>query len=167
MNVRINPMSDADSTFKDRNINRENAAEIIAIDFFKSRNIGYIRYGFDEKFQRVDSRQWWKIPEVIRSAPDFIAFGRTVAFVEAKGYKKELKIKINDLVSYEHWNRILPLFLFVRNFDNSNQYYLKWDNVKSIIYGCDTEKYNNGKTYFILPENELVILNNEKKKANS
>jgi len=55
----------------------------------------------------------------------------------------------------------------VRNFDNSNQYYLKWDNVKSIIYGCDTEKYNNGKTYFILPENELVILNNEKKKTNS
>ena len=106
-------INDADLSFKDRNINRINRAEESAIEYFDKNNIKYVRYGFDEKNRKIESDIWWNLPQIIRSSPDFIAKNDNTVFVEAKGYRGDLKIKVNDLIAYEHWNRILPLWLYV------------------------------------------------------
>ena len=143
-------INDADLSFKDRNINRINRAEESAIEYFDKNNIKYIRYGFDDKNRKIESDIWWNLPQIIRSSPDFIAKNDTTVFVEAKGYRGDLKIKVNDLIAYEHWNRILPLWLYVKNFDTKEENIIQFETMEKKIYQCETGQYqDNGKTYFI------------------
>ena len=87
---------------------------------------------------------------MVRSSPDFIVSNDSTVFVEAKGYRGDLKIKVNDLIAYEHWNMIMPLWLYIRNFDTSEEQMIDFKNMKKKIYECETGQYqDNGKTYFI------------------
>ena len=74
-------------------------------------------------------------------------------FFEAKGYRGDLKIKVNDLINYEHWDKIMPLWLYVKNFDTNKEQVIEFKELRKYIYEGDTGKYaDNGKTYFILKE---------------
>ena len=120
------------------------------IEYFDKNNIKYVRYGFDEKNRKIESDIWWNLPQIIRSSPDFIAKNDNTVFVEAKGYRGDLKIKVNDLIAYEHWNRILPLWLYVKNFDTKEENIIQFETMEKKIYQCETGQYqDNGKKYFI------------------
>jgi hypothetical protein len=143
-------INDAQLSFAERNINRTNRAEKCAVEYFDKNKLKYVRYGFDEKNRRIESAIWWNLPEVVRSSPDFIVSNDSTVFVEAKGYRGDLKIKVNDLIAYEHWNMIMPLWLYIRNFDTSEEQMIDFKNMKKKIYECETGQYqDNGKTYFI------------------
>jgi|ETNmetMinimDraft_5_1059913.scaffolds.fasta_scaffold24557_4 hypothetical protein len=146
-------MSDKDRTYAQRNDGRVNLAEIRAEEFFKSHEMKYVRYGFDEKCDRVDFDMWWKIPEEIRSAPDYIVSNDDTVFFEVKGYFGELKIKMNDMVAYEHWSKILPVWMFVRNCESDKEYCVEWKKVIKHMSKCKVGHYpDNGRTYFIIDE---------------
>tara|TARA_R110002110_G_scaffold93458_6_gene243150 strand:+ start:4095 stop:4541 length:447 start_codon:yes stop_codon:yes gene_type:complete len=143
--------NDAQLSFNDRNVNRTNAAEECAIEYFDNHKYHYLRYGFDEKNGRIESKIWWSLPDAIRSSPDFIVVNNSAVFFEAKGYRGDLKIKVNDLINYEHWDKIMPLWLYVKNFDTNKEQVIEFKELRKYIYECDTGKYaDNGKTYFIL-----------------
>lgn len=148
-------ITDADLTFRDRNHNRENKAELYAEEWFIRNDCKFVKYGFDEKNGKVDSDIWFKLPEFVRSSPDYIVLGSNVVFCEAKGYRKQKKIKESDLLVYKEWNKILPLFLYFRNFDTNVEEMQSFDSIKKYIYNngkyCDYDFYpDNGKKYYIL-----------------
>ena len=70
----------------------------------------------DEKNNKVGKDIWFELPEFVRSTPDYIVLGKYVVFCEAKGYRKEKKIKESDFIVYKVWHKILPLFIYFRNF---------------------------------------------------
>jgi hypothetical protein len=146
-------MSDKDKTYSQRNDGRTNLAEACAEEYFKRENFKYVRYGFDEKCGRVDSAIWWKIPEEIRSAPDYIVANDATVFFEVKGYAGNLKIKINDMVAYEHWSKILPVMMFAMNCITDKEYCVEWKKVIEHMSKCEVGHYaDNGRTYFIIDE---------------
>jgi mRNA-degrading endonuclease HigB of HigAB toxin-antitoxin module len=146
-------MSDKDRTYAQRNDGRTNLAEDCAEEYFKREKFKYVRYGFDEKCGRVDSDIWWKMPEEIRSAPDYIVVNDVTVFFEVKGYVGTLKIKINDMVAYEHWSKILPVMMFVRNCGTHKEYSVEWKKVIEHMSKCEVGHYtDNGRTYFIIDE---------------
>jgi len=146
-------MSDKDKTYLERNNDRVNIAEACAEEYFRSNGMKYVRYGFDEKCGRIDTDIWWKIPEEIRSAPDYIVLRNATVFFEVKGYIGTLKIKINDMIAYEHWSKILPVWMFVRNCGSDKEYCVEWKKVIEHMSKCKVGYYpDNGRTYFIIDE---------------
>tara|TARA_Y100000310_G_C20339770_1_gene649220 strand:- start:83 stop:595 length:513 start_codon:yes stop_codon:yes gene_type:complete len=153
---------DAELTYDERNINRVNRAEIMAIRSFEKWGVNYVRFGFDEKEKRVDSQDWWNIPEVIRNAPDFIVFSRTTCFFEAKGYRGNLKIKIADWESYATWNHMMSLYFLACNFDSYRTYLLHFRDLDMYIKSPFTKKGvydDNKKPFYIIEENKLKQIN--------
>ena len=107
-----------DKDFKLRNINR--IAEPKAIEYLERRQVQFISSGLDA----LDcGGPIWKIPSFIRAMPDFIIFNQydQPLFLEAKGFKGMVKLKIRDLKNYRFWNDHLEIILFL--YDISNQAY--------------------------------------------
>ena len=98
-----------ESDWKLRNLNR--VAEPKCEQYIKRRMLPYVRYGLDALDANVPM---FKIPKIIRSAPDFIVFNEDDKpyFFEAKAFKKTVKLKIEDLKCYREWNRQMPLKFF-------------------------------------------------------
>ena len=106
-------MSDADKTYQERNHNRINIAEIKAQQHFKAKGMTLLRYGFDEKDPMVKVDEWFKLPEIVRSSPDFIVIHNKSAFVEVKGFYQELKIKVHDLIMMNYWDKIMSFIFYI------------------------------------------------------
>ena len=146
-------ITDADRTFQERNYGRENEAEVYAEKWFVENNCKFAKYGFDEKNEKVDSDIWFKLPQFIRSTPDYIVYRNKVVFFEVKGYRKELKLKEEDLKVYKHWNSLMELYVFFRNFDTNQNTILSFDKIMEKIPYCEMSAYeDNGKKYYILKE---------------
>ena len=116
-------------------------------------NCKFAKYGFDEKNEKVDSDIWFKLPQFIRSTPDYIVYRNKVVFFEVKGYRKEIKLKEEDLKVYKHWNSLMELYVFFRNFDTNQNTILSFDKIMEKIPYCEMSAYeDNGKKYYILKE---------------
>ena len=105
-------ISELPTDFKSRNKNR--VTEIAGEEYLKRRMIPYIRYGLDS----LDSKlPIYKIPPLIRSAPDYIIFNKynQPLFFEAKGFKSYVKIKLKDLHNYKKWNNHMQVIMFLYN----------------------------------------------------
>tara|TARA_R100000742_G_C4254948_1_gene72936 strand:- start:178 stop:633 length:456 start_codon:yes stop_codon:yes gene_type:complete len=148
-----NDITDADRTFKERNYGRENEAEVYVERWFVENNCKFAKYGFDEKNGKVDSDIWFKLPQFIRSTPDYIVYRNKVVFFEVKGYRKEIKLKEEDLKVYKYWNSLMDLYVFFRNFDTKQNTILSFDKIMEKIPYCEMSAYeDNGKKYYILKE---------------
>ena len=72
-------------------------------------------------------------------------------FCEAKGYRKEKKIKESDLIVYKQWHKILPLFIYFRNFDTNQEEIEAYEDIINNIGYCEYSYYpDNNKKYYIL-----------------
>lgn len=146
-------MTDADLTFQERNFNRHNEAEIYAEKWFVDNEYKFVKYGFDEKHDKVEKDIWFKLPQFIRSTPDYIVLGKNLVFVEVKGYRKEIKLKMVDIQQYKKWQEELPLFVFLRNFDTGENTWLSYESIMEQLPSCRTGVYeDNGQEYYILEE---------------
>ena len=126
--------------FKKRNTHRiaENKAE----EWMNKRSLPFIRYGMDS----LDSElKIWKIPIFVRSAPDYIVFmGENEdkpMFLEAKGFRDIIRLKIRDMRTYWAWNEQLPILMLF--YDITNKSYCE-TMYKDITHIIKTNKPNVG-----------------------
>ena len=111
------------------------------------------------KNEKVDSDIWFKLPQFIRSTPDYIVYRNKVVFFEVKGYRKEIKLKEEDLKVYKHWNSLMELYVFFRNFDTNQNTILSFDKIMEKIPYCEMSAYeDNGKKYYILKMNSKASI---------
>ena len=129
-----------ESDFKLRNSNR--IAEPKAIEYMERRQVRYVRSGLDA----LDfNGPIWKIPVFIRSIPDFIIFNQydQPLFLEAKGFKGMVKLKIRDLKNYRLWNNHLEIVLFLYDIVNQTYCEVMFNEIVKII----TERKPEIKSY--------------------
>jgi len=119
-----------EADFAVRNKNRPSEAK--AEEYLRIRNIPYIRYGLDS----LDSDlPIYKIPSLIRSAPDYIIFNQynSPLFFEVKGFRDYVKIKLVDMENYEKWNNHMGLVLFLYNVGDDTRCEVMFNELKDII----------------------------------
>ena len=141
-------MADYKDTYAKRN-SGNHIAEDVMLEYFSNKVVS--RFGFDEKQGNINSNDFFKVPELVRSAPDYIGIGTKAVFMEVKGYKGTLKIKRKDLVNYEYWNRIMPVFFFFYNAENGMKEIMSLDALNKLVDREDTTYGafpDNGKRYF-------------------
>lgn len=143
-------MANFNDTYKTRN-SGNNIAEDKMLDYFKGKGVTVCRFGFDEKQENIESKAFFKIPEEIRSAPDYIVVSDKAVFMEVKGFSGSLKVKRKDLVNYEIWNRVMPVYFFIYNAKKSTARVIGLDDLNKLVDRDDTtfEWFpDNGKRYF-------------------
>jgi len=150
---------DSNNNYEERNQTTENYAETICEEHYENK--GYLtKMGFNEKKSMIPSEIFWKIPSTIRNIPDYLCVGTKVKFIEVKGFKETLKIKLDDLLAYEFWNNIqfTNLCFFVVDCETNIKYELDYYQLKQLISSDDTitSKYwDNKKVYFEIKKEKL------------
>ena len=81
--------------------------------YLENKAIRYKRFGWDYTVDKVPGPDFVKLPEVMRSLPDYIIFNNKAYFVEVKGCKHFLRLKLCDMESYSFWNKIMDLYFFI------------------------------------------------------
>lgn len=74
-------------------------------EFLKNIKMPWMRFGFDIS-QTMPVKHWMKIPRTIRNTPDYMICADQFYFLEVKGCKDFLRMKIKDLESYKFWNGV-------------------------------------------------------------
>ena len=142
-------IKDSELDYKARNTDRINVAEEEAEKFFKASNISHKHLGFDEKNENISPERFYRVPQVIRCLPDYIAIGNDAKFVEAKGFVDDLKIKEDDYQEYQKWDRIMPLLIFAHDTQKKVSFIATLKQISDGLHLFPKGKYkDNGKAYF-------------------
>ena len=141
--------------FKTRN-QKGNIAEEQCVEGLKDKKILHTRYGFDAIYD-IPPRKFNTIPEVLRNTPDYMTFNRQATLLEAKGCRDVLRLKESDIKSYDWWNKLCPLFMFIYSTTHQEHKFIKWSILKSIAEWInDKEVYpDNKKPYYKIPWEEI------------
>lgn len=144
------------STYQQRNIGKTNLAEERAEEYLGMRGIEYIRFGFDEKNERIKRNVFFKIPEMLRGAPDFIVIDDESYFLETKGFRGTLKVKVNDLMNYDAWDRVMKLEFFCWDCDNDEPIRFPYAALKSKIFSQPMDQYPDNKKWHYTLSREVL-----------
>ena len=125
-------------------------AESKCVEFLESKGINYRRLGFDSTNDPIPYKDFIKIPQKLRSMPDFIVFQNQPIFVEVKGCKDVLRLKDSDTKSYSFWSKlILPVTLFVYSSTFNSYKLIPFRKVLDLLPECETDRYHdNNKLYY-------------------
>ena len=146
-------ITDSNGTFNIRNNNRIDIAQIKAENYLKSKNVYFKSIGFDSKDDKIPSSMFYSIPSFFRCMPDLmIYYSGTTYFMEVKGCRDNVKIKIDDIKNYEKWNAIMPLKIFIYSNTKNKAYSIKIDQIYNEYDNCSFSRYNdNNKLYIEIP----------------
>ena len=142
-------MGNYTQNFKERNSGKGRNAEDECEKYFKRNNILYTEYGF--RCLDIIGKEFYMLPNHLKATPDFVVFRNKTSFVEAKGFKNQVKLKLHDMKHYEWWAKQMPLFIYIYLFDKKSYKIVKYENIKRITETCETGMYNNNKEYYIVP----------------
>ena len=160
-------MANHKESYKDRNSGKKNHSELYALQYYKNRGIKIVRSGLDALYDDVPVENWIKIPKLIRNLPDFIIVGdKGNLFLECKGGKSHVHIKISELKSYSYWNDFIPVVMFVWSSTYSTIYRLKYASLMDLIkeQNYETGEYpDNGEKYHMIPMADLHLKGNMSK----
>jgi hypothetical protein len=151
-------MDDANQDFLYRNTNREDIAQQIAEEYFTSKNIFWRNLGTDPKDDNpIPMNMFFRMPSFIQKMPDMFAINTKFVFVEVKGCKDSLKVKLSDWTEYIRWNNIAKFMFFVYSAPEKKRYLFSLDAFNVMLHPTATVgKYSdNGKIYFEIPIIEL------------
>ena len=112
--------------------NKSRPSEAKAVEYLTRREIPHVRYGLDA----LDSDlPIYKIPALIRSAPDYIIFNQhgSPLFFEVKGFRDYVKIKLNDVENYEKWNNHMGMVIFLYDVEHDSYCEVMFNEIKRII----------------------------------
>ena len=112
-----------------------------------------MRIGFDELDNKVLSKYWMKFPAFLRNLPDScVVKGKNFYFIEVKGCRDYLRIKLEDMESYDKWDEIAPIIIFTYSSMARELKKIKYQELKKITIDCDRERYHdNNKEYYKIP----------------
>ena len=150
-------MDDANQDFIYRNTNREDIAQIKAEEYFTSKKIFWRNFGTDPKDTNpVPKDEFFKMPPMIQRTPDMFAINHQFVFVEVKGCKEYLKVKLDDWREYIKWNEIARLMFFVYSATSDQRFLFYLTGLQRTLHKATMGRYeDNGKIYFQIPIIEL------------
>ena len=122
-------------------------------EFYCERNkILYARYGLDQRNSGIPGGSFITIDKMIRNTPDYIMISKNTYFVEVKGCKSELGMKLSDIKSYKKWNKIMPVLYFFYSATFNQHKFIKHDDFLNIAGVCETKRYlDNNEEYYCVP----------------
>jgi len=143
-------MDDANQDFLYRNTNRIDIAQVKAEEYFTNKKIFWKSFGTDPKDSNpVPMEEFFKMPKFIQRTPDMFAINSKFVFVEVKGCKEKVKIKLDDYSEYIKWNDIAPLMFFIYSATRDTSYLLYLTALQGKMIEANMGKYNdNNKIYF-------------------
>ena len=143
---------------------RKNAgetSEMYAMQYYKNRKINIIRSGLDALNEDIPSKNWMNIPKYIRNLPDYIIVGdKGNFFLECKGGKSHVHLKISELKSYGFWNDFIPVVMFVWSSAYGTIYRVKYSGLMDLIeeQNYETGEYeDNNEKYHMIPMADLHL----------
>lgn len=115
------------------------------------------RYGFN----RAKLRNFWRLPEMIKSTPDFACVGKGMGgfLVECKGVgsKPFVRIKEHTVHGLREWQQKATLYVFIYNSSNETYSFTEFRNIDEMIKsGLETDTFDDGKTYYKIPKTTLA-----------
>tara|TARA_Y100001938_G_C7765423_1_gene270632 strand:+ start:37 stop:495 length:459 start_codon:yes stop_codon:yes gene_type:complete len=137
-------------TFKERNAKGIDIADDVCVKYLEKNNIKYERTGFDCR-DRIGKKDFCKVNSYLRAMPDFLVFREEAIFIECKGFKDTLKLKMNDVDCYRYWDKFHKVWLFLYDCKNKKTYIISLDRINKVLGDCDIDTYHdNSKPYYIL-----------------
>ena len=134
-------------------------AEPKSEEFYRDKGYTYFRYGVDTD-DIIPKYDFIKLPEIIQKTPDYILITTKPYFVEVKGCKDILRLKVKDLECYKFWNGVpgMKLLFFI--------YSTKLNDFKQVLFHTMmglVEKNNydvgiykdNHKEYYKIPVEDI------------
>ena len=150
-----------EADFAVRNKNRPSEAK--AVEYLTRRDIPYMRYGLDA----LDSDlPIYRIPSLIRSAPDYIIFNQhnSPLFFEVKGFRDYVKIKLSDIDNYEKWNNHMGMVMFLYDVEHDSYCEVMFNEVTRIIMertpDIDSHPENPKNLFYKIPTHCLPDFTN-------
>ena len=135
--------------FKTRN--KRLVAEDMCVAYLKENNIIHTRYGFDCLFD-IKPKDFMKIPEKLRYTPDYMVIKAEAYLLEAKGCHDILRLKTDDMKSYNFWDNLVKLYVFVYSTMERSHKIISYEKLSEIAYTCAMDYYeDNGKAYYKIP----------------
>tara|TARA_R100001443_G_scaffold3198_1_gene10145 strand:- start:12434 stop:12913 length:480 start_codon:yes stop_codon:yes gene_type:complete len=149
---------DFNLTFEERNKNgRINLAEEKAIEYYNKIDASIIRMGNDEKGNKIPYKKIIILPDALRNMPEFIVIKNNAWFVEVKGGRDFIRIKLCDMDNYKWWDNLfksvsLVIFMYSTKLDTCKQILFK-DLIKFIESNkIEIDVYeDNKKEYYKIP----------------
>lgn len=133
--------------FEERIKRSSNIAEQKCEQYLDSKNVCWHKYGFDNHNMPKD--KFVKVPKTIRSIPDYVCVSSVPFFIEAKGFKDTLKIKEDDIISYNFWNNIMDLYFYFYDCGKQKQHIMTCLKLLDTIDISETGRYpDNNKLYY-------------------
>ena len=135
------------------NIRKKNNTAEKFFEFYCARNnITCARYGMDQLNSGITGKEFITIDKMIRNSPDYIMISKGTYFVEVKGCKDSLGMKLSDIESYRKWNEIMPVLYFVYSATFNQYKIIEHENFVNIIGICETKRYpDNNEEYYCVP----------------
>ena len=123
--------------------------------YLDSHNVTYARYGFDE-LNKVPFKKFIMIPEIIRNSPDYMVMHNKASFFEVKCCRDDIRLKLDDIKSYEFWTNMCPLLMFLYCTSKKEHVIIAFSKLKEIAQTCEVGVYeDNKKEYYLIPWNKL------------
>jgi len=160
-------MQGHNNAYEERNKNKDgtpkpNGAEI-AFEALaeKQEHWTFERWGFDEKKAKLPTKEFIKIPEILRSFPDYLLVDHRKErsyLIEVKAFKDVFKLKINDLENYNKWREIIDhrigFGFFVYDYKKKKHSFIDMNTVNELVKTGKLKigKYDdNNQEYYEVP----------------
>ena len=131
--------------------NSRKIGEEVCEEFLDNKKITYARYGFDE-LNKIPYDKFVIIPEVLRNSPDYMVMHRKAFFLEVKCCRDDIRLKLDDIDSYEFWSNMCPLFFFLYCTSKKEYLTISFNKLKEISKTCKVDTYeDNNKMYYLIP----------------
>ena len=140
-------------SFKDdyKTRNKRLVAEEMCVTYLKNNNITHTRYGFDCLFD-IKPKDFMKIPEKLRNTPDYMVIKDEAYLLEAKGCHNILRLKLDDMNSYNFWDNLIKLYVFIYSTMEKKHKIVPYNKLSDIAHTCSMSYYkDNGKGYYKIP----------------
>ena len=131
--------------------NKRLLAEEMCVAYLKENNITHTRYGFDCLFD-MKPKDFMKIPKNLRSTPDYMVISDSAYLLEVKGCHDILRLKLDDMQSYNFWDTLVKLYVFIYSTMEKKHKIIPYDKLSDIAHTCSMSYYeDNGKGYYKIP----------------
>ena len=135
--------------FKTRN--SIDIAETKCKEFLNAKGITWTQFGFDCR-DTVSGRDFSKIDWRLKCKPDFMVFKKQPVLLECKGFRDELKLKVDDIQAYDWWTQFHPLSFFLYSTQTQENYRVPYKTLRAVAVKCEVDRYHdNNKAYHKIP----------------
>ena len=125
-------------------------------DFCNTNSIWFHRFGITTKEgYAMPKDMFYKIPKLIKSAPDYLMIKNKFHFVECKMADKptgtHCKMKEQDMQHYASWANVGSLLFFIHNELLKESFIVEHHYISELIANCEYEQGmypENGKYFY-------------------